>query len=110
MERISLFVKEDLNTVKIEVVNKEDNQEEGRCEIILKAESPSTGEASEKISCFKKGEDITITFNADYILDVLKIIKTENTIIKMNDPLNPVIITPEEDKDYTYILMPVRAE
>jgi len=28
----------------------------------------------------------------------------------MNDPLNPVIITPEEDKDYTYILMPVRAE
>ena len=110
MERISLFVKEDLNTVKIEAVNKEDNQEEGRCEIILKAENPSTGEASEKISCFKKGEDITITFNADYILDVLKIIKTENTIIKMNDPLNPVIITPEEDKDYTYILMPVRAD
>jgi DNA polymerase-3 subunit beta len=110
MERISLFVKEDLNTVKIEIVNKEDNQEDGRCEIILKAESPSTGEASEKISCFKKGEDITITFNTDYILDVLKIIKTENTIIKMNDPLNPVIITPEEDKDYTYILMPVRAE
>jgi len=110
MERISLFVKEDLNTVKIEVINKEDNQEEGRCEIILKAESPSTGEASEKISCFKKGEDITITFNADYVLDVLKIIKKENTIIKMNDPLNPVIITPEEDKDYTYILMPVRAE
>lgn len=110
MERISLFVKEDLNTVKIEAVNKEDNQEEGRCEIILKAENPSTGEASEKISCFKKGEDITITFNADYILDVLKIIKTENTIIKMNDPLNPVIITPDEDKDYTYILMPVRAD
>ena len=110
MERISLFVKEDLNTVKMEVVNKEDNQEDGRCEIILKAESPSTGEASEKISCFKKGDDITITFNTDYILDVLKIIKTENTIIKMNDPLNPVIITPEEDKDYTYILMPVRTD
>ncbi|GAI73562.1 unnamed protein product, partial [marine sediment metagenome] len=55
-------------------------------------------------------EDITITFNADYILDVLKIIKKENTIIKLNEPLNPVIITPEEDKDYTYILMPVRTD
>ena len=110
MERISLFVREDLNTVKIEAANKEKNQKEGRCEIILKAESPSTGEASEKISCLKKGEDITITFNTDYILDVLKIIKKENTIIKMNDPLNPVIITPDGDKDYTYILMPVRAE
>jgi len=110
MERISLFVREDLNTVKIKASNKEDNQKEERCEIILKAESPSTGEASEKISCLKKGEDVTITFNADYILDVLKIIKKENTIIKMNDPLNPVIITPDGDKDYTYILMPVRAE
>jgi DNA polymerase-3 subunit beta len=108
MERISLFTREDLNTVKMEAVNKRDDQKEERCEIILKAESPSTGEASEKISCLKKGEDITITFNTDYILDVLKIIKKENTIIKLNDPLNPVIISPDKDKDYTYILMPVR--
>jgi len=110
MERISLFVREDLNTVKIEAANKKDSQKEERCEIILKAESPSTGEASEKISCLKKGEDITITFNTNYILDVLKIIKKENTIIKLNDPLNPVIITPDKDKDYTYILMPVRTD
>lgn len=110
MERIALFVREDLNTVKMEVANKENSQKEERCEIILKAESPSTGEACEKISSLKKGEDITITFNTDYILDVLKIIKKENTIIKLNDPLNPAIITPEEDKDYTYILMPIRTD
>jgi DNA polymerase-3 subunit beta len=110
MERISLFVREDLNTVKIEAANKKDSQKEERCEIILKAESPSTGEASEKISCLKKGGDIAITFNTNYILDVLKIIKKENTIIKLNDPLNPVIITPDKDKDYTYILMPVRTD
>lgn len=110
MERISLFVREDLNTVKMEAINKTGDQKEERCEIILKAESPSTGEASEKIFCLKKGEDITITFNTNYILDVLKIIKKENTIIKLNDPLNPVIITPDEDKNYTYILMPVRTD
>ncbi|GAI79102.1 unnamed protein product, partial [marine sediment metagenome] len=110
MERISLFVREDLNTVKIEASNKKNSQKEERCEIILKAESPSTGEASEKISCLKKGEDIAITFNTNYILDVLKIIKKENTIIKFNDPLNPVIITPDGDKNYTYILMPVRTD
>jgi DNA polymerase-3 subunit beta len=110
MERISLFVREDLNTVRIEVTNKEDTEKIEKCEIILKAESPTVGEALEKISCLKEGEDIIITFNSDYILDVLKIIKTNHTIIKLNDPLNPVIITPEEDKDYTYILMPVRTD
>jgi len=110
MERISLFVREDLNTVRIEVTNKEDAEKIEKCEITLKAESPTVGEALEKISCLKEGEDIIITFNSDYILDVLKIIKTKHTIIKLNDPLNPVIITPEEDKDYTYILMPVRTD
>ena len=110
MERIALFVREDLKTVKVEVTNKENNQKEERCEIFLKAESPSTGEAFEKILSFRKGEDINITFNTDYILDVLKIIKKENTIIKLNDPLNPAIITPDEDKSYIYVLMPVRAE
>ena len=110
MERISLFVREDLNTVRIEVTNKEDAEKIEKCEITLKAESPTVGEALEKMSCLKEGEDIIITFNSDYILDVLKIIKTSRTIIKLNDPLNPVIITPEEDKDYTYILMPVRTD
>jgi len=110
MERIALFVREDLKTVKVEVINKENSQKEERCEIILKTESPSTGEAFEKIPSFKKGEGINITFNTDYILDVLKIIKKENTIIKLNDPLNPAIITPDEDKSYIYVLMPVRAE
>ncbi len=110
MERIALFVREDLKTVKMEATNKENNQKEERCEISLKAESPSTGEAFEKIPSFKKGEDINITFNTAYILDVLKIIKKENTIIKLNDPLNPAIITPDEDKSYIYVLMPVRAE
>ncbi len=78
--------------------------------MILKVESPTIGEASEKISCFKKGDDIIITFNCKYILDVLRVINTDNVLIKLNDPLNPVIITPEKDKNYLYVLMPVRSE
>ena len=110
MERISLFVREDLNTVKIEITNKESSKKEEKCEMILKAESPTVGEASEKIWCFKKGEDIIITFNTKYLLDVLRVIKTDNALIKLNDPLNPVIVTPEKDKNYLYILMPVRTD
>ena len=109
MERISLFVREDLNTVKLEIKNKESISEE-KCEILLKALSQNIGEAYETIICFKKGEDIIITFNSKYILDVLKVIKTKNTEIKFNNPLNPVIINPENDKNYLYILMPVRTD
>ena len=109
MERISLFVREDLNTVKLEIKNEESISEE-KCEILLKALSQNIGEAYETIICFKKGEDIIITFNSKYILDVLKVIKTKNTEIKFNNPLNPVIINPENDKNYLYVLMPVRTD
>ena len=109
MERISLFVREDLNTVKLKIENKEDVSEK-KCEIIIKALSQNIGEAHETIICFKKGKDIIITFNSKYILDILKIIKTKNIEIKFNDPLNPVIIHPEKDKNYLYILMPVRTD
>lgn len=117
MERISLLAREDLNIVKIETVNidniEEDIEEDlggERKEIILKAESSDIGEAFEKVPCFKKGEDIVITFNSKYILDVLRIIKTDNTIIKLNDSLNPVIINPEKNKNYLYILMPLKMD
>ncbi len=111
IERVSLFVREDLNTVKMEVVNKKENIKiEDRCEIILKAESPSVGEALERIPCFKKGENITITFNSKYILDVIRVINADNILIKLNDPLNPAIIAPDKDKSYTYIIMPVRTD
>ncbi|MEA2021972.1 MAG: DNA polymerase III subunit beta [Candidatus Caldatribacteriota bacterium] len=109
MERISLFVREDLNTIKLKIENKENVSEE-KCEIFIKALSQNVGEAHETIICSKKGEDIIITFNSKYILDVLKIIKTKNIEIKFNDPLNPVIIHPENDKNYLYILMPVRTD
>jgi DNA polymerase-3 subunit beta len=117
MERISLLAREDLNIVKIETVNidniEEDIEEDlggERKEIILKAESSDIGEAFEKVPCFKKGEDIVITFNSKYILDVLRIIKTDNTIIKLNDSLNPVVINPEKNKNYLYILMPLKMD
>jgi len=111
IERVSLFVREDLNTVKMEIINKKENSKiEDRCEIILKAESPSVGEALERIPCFKKGEDITITFNSKYILDVIRVINTDNILIKLNDPLNPAIITPDKDKSYIHIIMPVRTD
>ncbi len=111
IERISLFGREDLNTVKIEVVNKkEDTQTEERGEMLVKAENPTIGEALEKLVCFKKGEDILIAFNAKYILEAVRVITSENILLKLNESLNPAIIAPEKEKSYLHIVMPMRIE
>ncbi len=111
IERISLFGREELNTVKIEVSNKNlDKQTEERSEMLIRAENPTIGEALEKLACFKKGENIIISFNSKYILEAVKVINSENIILKINEHLSPAIITPEDDKNYLHIVMPMRSE
>jgi DNA polymerase III sliding clamp (beta) subunit (PCNA family) len=48
--------------------------------------------------------------NYRYILDVLDVIETENIIIKLVDERSPIIIVPENDKNYLYIVMPILRE
>jgi len=111
MERIILFVKEDTNTVKIEIHQFKEHKGENKGELIIRAETPDIGNAFEQIPCKVKGEYIEIAFNSQYIMDILRIIKTEYTEIKLNENLNPVIIYPtDKGENYNYILMPVRMD
>ncbi len=111
MERITLFVKEDLNTIKIEVHQYQQQKEENRGELIIRANTPDIGDAYEQIPCTIEGEYIEIAFNSRYIMDVLRIIKTDMTEIRLNENLNPAMIRPlDQEEQYEYVLMPVRID
>lgn len=111
VERISLFVKEDLNTIRIETHLYNNQKGDNRGELILQAKTADIGDACEKIPCLIEGEYIEISFNSRYITDVLRVIKTEQTEIRLNENLNPVMIIPiDKEEDYNYVLMPVRMD
>jgi len=111
MERITLFVKEDLNTIKMEVHLYNQQEGENRGELILKVNTPDIGEAYEQIPCLVEGEYVEITFNSRYIIDVLRIIKTDHTEIGLNENLSPALIKPvEKEAQYIYVLMPIRMD
>ncbi len=111
MERITLFVKEDFNTIKMEVNIYSQQKGEHKGELILKATTPDIGEAQEQIPCLVEGDYVGIAFNSRYIIDVLRVIKTDQTEIKLNENLNPAMINPvEKEEQYNYILMPVRMD
>lgn len=112
MERITLFVSEDLNTVKMEFHNFKQEKGENRGEIIIKVNTPDIGDAYEQIPCIMDGDYVEIAFNSRYVMDVLRIIKTDNTEIKLNENLSPVMIRPfdKKEEEYCYILMPVRMD
>lgn len=111
MERITLFVKEDLNTIKMEVHNFQQQQGENRGEIVIKVKTPDIGDAYEQIPCIIEGEYVEIAFNSRYIIEVLRVIKTDSIEIKLNENLNPAMIKPiDKEEQYSYILMPVRMD
>ena len=111
IERVSLFTEFDTGCIDISFESiKEGIKVENECEMLLFSETANLGKAKEKIICYNKGDDVKVAVNAEYILDVLNIIETENIIMKIVNANSPMIIVPETGKDYLYIAMPIRRE
>jgi len=88
-------------TIKIEVENNN---------LHINSNSPSIGQLHDKLLIDKEGEDMSIFFNGNYLVDILKIVDTEKVIIELNGNLSPVIIKPlESNTNYINLVLPVRS-
>lgn len=74
----------------------------------LVAEDPEFGDARETLAVDYQSEDLTIGFNARYLLDVLQLIKDETVTLMLTDELSPGIIRPLEEQGFLAVVMPVR--
>jgi len=66
------------------------------------------GTISDKVKIKKDGENVEIGFNPKYLSEVLKVIESEETIIKLSSSLSPCVIKSKEDDKYIYLVLPVR--
>ena len=79
--------------------------------LIVTASSDVSGNAYEELEVEQTGEDLTIAFNARYLVEILNHIKSEKTVIEFLGPLSPAAIRPLEPLDsgqQLYVLMPLR--
>ena len=74
----------------------------------LKAEDPEFGEANETIDIDYMGGELTIGFNARYILDVLALIPNDGVMFELSDDLSPGVVKPIEDAGFLAVVMPMR--
>lgn len=70
--------------------------------------SQGIGKASEKVNIKYDGKSITAAFNGIYLIEGIQNISDENFLFNINDPSKPALINSEKDKNYSYIVMPVR--
>ncbi|KLU59124.1 DNA polymerase III subunit beta [Peptococcaceae bacterium CEB3] len=76
---------------------------------LLKIEhTTDIGKISEQLSIEKEGADLTISFNSRFILDVLRVLPSEQMRFELSGPQSAAIIRTPAGENYLYLLLPVR--
>jgi DNA polymerase III subunit beta len=76
--------------------------------LAITSDNPDVGEAKEELEVEYDGGELTIGFNARYLLDVLGATESAEIAISLNDESSPGVLTPVEDEQYTCVIMPMR--
>ena len=101
VEFVALMSKEtEYNTVKFSFGN-------GGVEV--SANSNEVGGAVKNVEAEIDGDNLDISFNADYIIDVLKVVNGKQINIALNDKYSPAAFTEPNNDNYIYVATPVRA-
>ena len=80
-------------------------------QLIITANSDATGNAYEELEVEQTGDDLTIAFNARYLVEILNHVDSPQVVMEFLGPLSPAAIRPlepVEGSDQLYVLMPLR--
>ena len=102
LDRVSLISRSgDLNIIHFEFI---DNI------VRISSDNPNIGKAEETINVVIDGPGINISFNAKYIIDVLKAIDSDEFIFSFNQPLTTASIKQPGKDNFIYVVTPVRTK
>jgi DNA polymerase III subunit beta len=77
--------------------------------IEISSSSSELGKVTEQISVTEmRGEPLKIAFNSKYMLDVLKVIDSEDLFIGFNGAMSPIIIRPNDHENCMHLILPYR--
>jgi DNA polymerase-3 subunit beta len=74
----------------------------------IAANNPDMGEAKDDLEVAYRGGDLTVGFNARYLLDVLQALDTDEVALEMGDEHSPCVVHAPGDRTYTSVVMPMR--
>jgi len=74
----------------------------------LSSNNPDLGEAQEDLDVDYAGEELTIAFNARYLLDCLSVLTAKEVRLSLQDEHSPTQLVPTDDEDTLAVVMPMR--
>jgi DNA polymerase-3 subunit beta len=101
VKRVALLSNERSRAVRFQA-------DKGCVEIV--SNSPEFGEAREELVVDYSAAPTQICFNAQYVLDFLGVVETEQVTLEFKDEMSQAVMKPTaaEGYEYTYVIMPMR--
>jgi len=101
VKRVALLSNERSRAVKFQL-------DKGKVEVT--SSSPEFGEAKETLPVDYNDGNMQICFNAQYVMDFLGAVNTDNVVLELKDEVSQAVMKPigTEGYDYTYVIMPMR--
>ncbi|MCM8815283.1 MAG: DNA polymerase III subunit beta [Candidatus Omnitrophica bacterium] len=99
LDRLSLLTSEKFASVKMSF---------RRNLLVLNIEGQESGSGEERIDIEYAGPENTVVFNPVYIIEFLKTVSQEYVELFFQDPLKPAKLCGKEDREYLYVVMPMK--
>lgn len=99
LRRVVLLSSERSRAVKLQLAD-------GR--LTLSSSNPDLGEATEDLDVDYAGPELSVGFNARYLLDSLNAMGAKEVEIGLGDELSPARLRPTDDPDTLAVVMPMR--
>jgi len=74
----------------------------------VSSSNPELGDAREELDIEYQGPELSVGFNARYLLDILQVQNQDRINIILKDNLSPGLIRPVDDDGYLAVIMPMR--
>lgn len=98
LERVACMVSERTSIVRLEF---------SKNKLMLKAETPDAGTSEDELICDFAGDDLTISFNIKYVLDAIKAMESEKTVIGISGSSTATVFKQDDTDNYISLIMPM---
>ena len=80
----------------------------GKDSIKFSVNSTNSGEGNEVVKSNFTAEEMTVSFNSKYLVDIASEVEDKNLKINLKDPISPVLVEDMTDKNSYYVVMPMK--
>ena len=74
----------------------------------LSVNSANSGEGNEKIVADFNSENMNISFNSKYLIDIASEVEDKKLKMNLKDSVSPVLVEDSSDKNSFYVIMPMK--